>query len=279
MGRHRTVVRGLVRACHPGATAVVTALSATLLIGLRASGAVVVLATCAVLAGQLSVGWSNDWLDATRDTAVGRADKPVVAGLVSVPTLRAGALIAATACAALSWSTGLVAGSAHVLAVASAWAYNLLLKRTALSPLPYVVSFGLLPVYVALAAGRAIAGWLVVACALLGAGAHVANVLPDLEDDARTAVRGLPHRLGRRASAVLAPVLLVGATLVVVVAVGPGRTSPVRGAAGVVAVGLAVTAGVLGATRTNSRAPFSLSMAVAGVCVLLLATAGSDVVG
>jgi 4-hydroxybenzoate polyprenyltransferase len=271
------VVHGLVSASHPGPTAVVTALSATLLVGLRAPGTVLVLATCAVLAGQLSVGWSNDWVDASRDIAVARVDKPVVAGLVSVPTLRAGAVVAAVACAALSWSTGLAAGTAHVVAVASAWAYNLLLKRTALSLLPYAVSFGLLPVFLALAAGRGVPAWLVLAGALLGAGAHVANVLPDLEDDARTAVRGLPHRLGRRSSAVLAPVLLVAATLVVVV--GPGRPGAVRGAAGVVALGLAVAAGVLGATRTRSRTPFSLSMAVAGVCVLLLATAGPDVVG
>ena len=34
----------------------------------------------AVLAGQLSTGWSNDWFDAGRDTAVGRTDKPIVAG-------------------------------------------------------------------------------------------------------------------------------------------------------------------------------------------------------
>jgi 4-hydroxybenzoate polyprenyltransferase len=256
---------------------VVTALSATLLVGLRAPGTALVLATCAVLTGQLSVGWSNDWVDAARDTAVGRADKPVVAGLVSVPTLRAGAVVAAAACAALSWSTGFVAGTAHVLAVASAWAYNVLLKRTALSPLPYAVSFGLLPVFLALAAGRGIPAWLVLAGALLGAGAHVANVLPDLEDDVRTAVRGLPHRLGRQVSTVLAPVLLVAATLVVVV--GPGRPDPVRGVAGVVAVGLAVAAGVMGGIRRGSRAPFSLSMAVAGVCVLLLATSGPDVVG
>ena len=77
------VVRGLVAATHPGPTAVVTALSATLLVGLRAPGSVVALASSAVLAGQLSVGWSNDWLDAARDRAVGRTDKAVVAGLIT----------------------------------------------------------------------------------------------------------------------------------------------------------------------------------------------------
>src|SRR3712207_7375206 len=32
----------------------------------------------------------------------------------------------------------------------------------------------------------------------LGVGAHLLNVLPDLEDDAATGVRGLPHVLGPR---------------------------------------------------------------------------------
>src|SRR5665647_2951931 len=99
---HVDVVRGLVAATHPGPTAVVTALSATLLVGLRAPGSVVVLASSAVLAGPLSVGWSNDWLDAARARTVGRNGKPDVAGLVTAATVRTGALSAAAMCAVLS---------------------------------------------------------------------------------------------------------------------------------------------------------------------------------
>ena len=58
--------------------------------------------------------------------------------------------------------------------------------------------------------------------ALLGVGAHLVNVLPDLADDAATGVRGLPHRLGARRSSVLAAAVLVGATVVIVVG-APGR--------------------------------------------------------
>ena len=66
---------------------------------------------------------------------------------------------------------------------------------------PYVVCFGLLPVFVVLGCPGTPAPpwWLPVAGGLLGAGAHFANVLPDLDDDAATGVRGLPHRLGARA--------------------------------------------------------------------------------
>lgn len=269
----RRAAAGLVRASHAGPTVVVTGLSAALLASFGAPGRVVLLATAAVLSGQLSVGWSNDWLDAGRDSAVRRADKPVVAGVVRAATLRSCALLAAAACVVLSLATGLVPGAVHLAAVAGAWAYNLGVKRTVASGLPYVVSFGLLPVFLALAAGAAQVPWrLAAAGALLGGGAHVANALPDLEDDAATDVRGLPHRLGRRRSAVLAPILLVGATGLVV---GSGAA---RVAVGVVAACMAVTAGVVGAVRPESRLPFALSMAVAAVCVGLLGTAEAGVV-
>ncbi|KGM17140.1 hypothetical protein N867_09410, partial [Actinotalea fermentans ATCC 43279 = JCM 9966 = DSM 3133] len=210
------LVVGVVAASHPAPTAVVTALAVVLAVGAGAPVGTAVLVGAAVLAGQLSVGLSNDWLDAARDRAVARRDKPVVTGAVSVRAVRAAAVGAAVVCAAASWATGLLPGSLHVLAVGSAWAYNLGLKRTAASWVPYAVSFGLLPAFLVTAAGGTPPPALVATGALLGVGAHLANVLPDLEDDAATGVRGLPHRLGRRASSVLAPVLLAGGAGVVV---------------------------------------------------------------
>lgn len=269
----RTVV-ALVRATHAGPTAVVTALSAGLLASLGAPLWRGVVATSAVLSGQLSVGWSNDWIDAGRDLAVGRRDKPVVAGDVSAATLRTCAVLAAASCVVLSLATGPVPGVVHLVAVASAWTYNAGLKRTVWSWAPYAVSFALLPVFLARAAGVADVPWrLAAAGGLLGVGAHLANALPDLEDDAATGVVGLPHRLGRRAASVLAPVALVGAA---VVAAGVGGTGRVAGA-GVAAV-LAAAAGGVGVLRPRSRLPFTLSMAVAAVCVVLLATAGPTAV-
>ena len=84
--------------------------------------------------------------------------------------------------------------------------------------MPYLVAFGLLPAFVvvALPGHPAPPAWLVGAGALLGGGAHFANVLPDLADDAATGVRGLPHRLGAGRSAAAAAFLLLGATLTLV---------------------------------------------------------------
>lgn len=278
-GRPRGLVRGLVVASHFPPTVMVTAFALALSAGIGAGARTTTLVALAVLAGQLSVGWSNDWLDARRDLAVGRADKPVVTGLVTPAALRTAALVALGACVALSLATGVVPGLVHVVAVASAWSYNALLKATWWSWGPYALSFGLLAVFVVLAApgdGRP-APWAVGAAALLGVGAHVANTLPDLEDDAATGVRGLPHRLGRRASSVLAPVLL-GVAAVLVVLAPPGAPDAARAALGGAAVGLAVAAGVVGVVRPRSRAPFALSMAVAGVCVVLLVLAAPAVV-
>ncbi len=274
----RRLTRGLVLASHAAPALVVTALACALSAALGSGAAVVTLVTVAVGTGQLSVGWSNDWIDAPRDLAVHRADKPVVAGLVSARLLRGAAFTALAVCVVASLAVGVVAGAAHLVAVAGAWAYNARLKSTAWSWLPYALSFGLLAVFVVLAAPgpRVPAAWAVVAAALLGTGAHVANTLPDLEDDAATGVRGLPHRLGRRASGVLAPALLTVAVGVVVA--GPaGPPAPAAWAGGAVAVVLAVAAGVVSVVRPHSRAPFGLSMGVAVVCVVLLALSAGDI--
>ena len=221
----------LVRACHPEPTAAVTALAAALAASVDAS---VWKVGAAFLSGQLSVGWSNDWVDAERDVAVGRTDKPVVQGL-PVSTVRTAALLSATACIPLSLLLGPRAGAAHLVAVASAWLYNARLKATALSFAPYALSFGLVPSVVTLAAAghQAAPWWATAAGALLGVGAHGANVLPDLEDDVTTGVRGLPHRMGRGPTTALSGLALVAAT--VLLAVGPGAS-----ALGVLAIGLSV---------------------------------------
>ncbi|MBE1878912.1 UbiA family prenyltransferase [Myceligenerans pegani] len=274
----RALARGLLLASHAAPAAVVTGLAAALAAALGSDVPTVALVTLAVGTGQLSVGWSNDWIDAARDTAVGRTGKPVVAGLVTARDLRTAAFAALAVCVVASLTLGVPAGAAHLVAVAGAWAYNAWLKATAWSWAPYALSFGLLAVFVVLAAPgpRLPAGWAVAAAALLGVGAHVANTLPDLEDDVATGVRGLPHRLGRRASGVLAPCLLVSAAGVVVL--GPaGAPGPVEWAGGVLAAGLALAAGVTALTRPHSRAPFGLGMGVAVVCVALLALATADI--
>ncbi|UZN04549.1 UbiA family prenyltransferase [Cellulomonas sp. S1-8] len=266
----------LAQACHLGPTVVVTALCTALAVAIDARGGTVLLVLGVVLAGQLSIGWSNDWLDAERDRAVGRTDKPVVAGAVTPRTLRTAALVALASSVVISLPAGPAAVLAHAVAVAMGWAYNLGLKATAASWVPYAVAFALFPSFVVLAGpdDAVPAGWLVSVGALLGVGAHLANVMPDLEDDAATGVRGLPHRLGRRVTGVLAPTVLAVAVVVAVLG-PPGPPGAVPLVVGVVAVAVAVAAGTAGLLRARSRLPFTLALVVAALCVVVLVFGGA----
>jgi 4-hydroxybenzoate polyprenyltransferase len=269
-------VRGLVRACHPEPTAAVTAVSAALAAAVGRGVAGTVAVAAAVLAGQLSIGWMNDYLDRDRDLLSARPDKPVAVGTLDPSTVRTAMLVAAVAVVPLSLLSGLFAGSLHLVAVASAWAYNLWLKATPLSVLPYAVSFGLLPAFVTAGLpGQPVVGWLVAAGALLGAGAHFANVLPDIDDDLRSGVRGLPQRLGPARSRIAAAVLLLAAS--VVLAVGPPGPPGMLGVGAVaVAVGCGAGAALLG-RRPGSRAAFLGVLVVAAVDVALLIGSGAAV--
>lgn len=260
----------LARASHPAPTVAVTTF-AVLVAALPAGQPprTVLLVGVAVLAGQLSIGWSNDAHDVAADRAAARPDKPTVTGAVSGRTLWAASAVAALACVPASLALGTVAGLLHLLGVACGWAYNLGLKRTPASPAPYALAFALLALAVFHAAP--VADWpgadVVVAAALLGTGAHFANAAADIPDDLAAGVRGLPQRLGARRS------LLVTAGLVgvaaVVLAVGPSRPGPVG-------TGLLV-AGALGAVlagRVRTARAFPVTLVAVGLVVTGLLVGG-----
>jgi 4-hydroxybenzoate polyprenyltransferase len=175
-----------------------------------------------------------------------------------------------------SFVLGIEAGLTHLTTVASAFSYNLYLKRTAWSWLPYAVSFGLLPLVVTLSLPipRTPPLWAVAAGSLLGAGAHLTNVLPDLDDDMATGVRGLPHRMGRTTATLSALVVLSLASVIVVLG-APGAPTP-HGLVALTAVGgLVLTCCLVALTHDRSRFPFYATILIAAVDVLLLLTSGS----
>ena len=226
-----------------------------------------VLVTAAVFTGQLSIGWSNDLIDARRDRAVHRTDKPLATGALAESAVTVAVAVALLACVVLSLLCGLRSGLTHlVLGVGSGWAYNLGLKRTPWSWVPYGLAFGSLPAVVSLATSpsRLPPAWLMVAGAMLGVGAHLVNALPDLADDEATGVRGLPHLLGGRASQLIATGVLVVAS--VVAFLGPWSRPPVWCWVGLVAV-LALAA--LG-WKASGRLAFHVAIAIAAVDVVML---------
>lgn len=215
------ILLGLVRATHPVPAASVTLIVGALMLAREAKLATFMWGLAATAAGQASVGWSNDYLDRNRDAATGRREKPVVAGTVSPRVLFAAAVIAFGFSIALAVPLGGAETAVMAIAVSSAWTYNAGLKGTVFSWAPYALSFGLLPVFVWFATPEAgaPAPWIVAGASLLGIAGHLMNVLPDLESDAGSPHRGLPHRLGFRASLALACLILTSILAVVLIGV------------------------------------------------------------
>ena len=91
----------------------------------------------------------------------------------------------------------------------------------------------------------------------------VAEGLHDLDDDAATGVRGLPHRLGPRWIAPVATVVLLAATAVVVVGASPPP-------AGAVVVGVVVLALAALVVLGRGRVPFLAAIGIALVDATLL---------
>ena len=253
------LVRALWGATHPGPTLVVTVLSLALGIAAGVDPGRLVLLVVAVFSGQVSVGLSNDAIDGARDAAVGRTDKPIAGGAVAPE--RALAVAVASVVVALVLSAPLGAGllAAHALALASAWAYNAGLKSTPFSIAPFVLSFGLFPSFATLAlpAPGLAAPWASLAGAALGAAVHLTNVVRDLDDDRRTGVRGLPHRLGARASVVLAAVGIVVGAIAVLTGTDATAVGVVFFAAVLVVAAAAVTTAFV---RAPGRSVFQLTM-------------------
>ncbi|MEV5644693.1 UbiA family prenyltransferase [Streptomyces flaveolus] len=269
-------VPALVRSCHLEPTMAVTVFVTALAVaaGRGAAGSAAVAA--AVLAGQLSVGWCNDAADARRDSVCGRRDKPVATGELPPGAAAVAAGAALGLCVPLSLLSGAAAGVAHLGMVAVGWAYNLVFKHTVLSPLPYAVAFGTLPAFVTLGLPTPSwpAWWVVTAGALLGVGAHLVNVLPDIEDDLGTGVRGLPQRLGRGTCRRLAPFMMLTAVGVLVVG-PPGAVGGSSGALAALAGAVAV-AGTAVPSDIRSRWPFRAAIVVAGIAVAQMLLRGPD---
>lgn len=277
--RRRSAILLLFLSSHPGPSVAVAAMCVVLGITTLEAWRVAVVGV-AVLLGQFSVGLSNDWLDAGRDHTVGRADKPAAAGDISVVAVRNAAFVTGAMGLALTTAVGPQATIAHTLFIAAGWAYNLGLKKTALSVLPYIVGFGALPAVVTLAREDPAAPvwWAMSAGAALGVAAHFANALPDLADDRATGVVGLPHRVGSRASSLITFAALAATTAVIVFGADIGVT--ILGwftlTTETVIVG---TGAFLALTRPPGRWLFRLVILGALIAVAALAFSGGQLAG
>jgi len=201
----RSPLVGLLKASHFGPTMLVVSIT-YVLSRTQFSATDSLFIAFAVLLGQFFVGWSNDLIDFPRDKAAMRMKKPLVAETITEAKLRISigvALLGALIVSLLS-PLGVNGTAIHFLGLLSATAYNLKLKSTLLSVVPYMVSFGALPWAIYIAAGTKPPTWIVLGFVLISSAFHFLNVLKDLESDIAQGILGLPQVLGRRKSIAIA---------------------------------------------------------------------------
>jgi 4-hydroxybenzoate polyprenyltransferase len=205
-----SLIVGLLKASHFGPTVLVVTIT-YVLSRTQFSASDSLFIAFAILLGQFVVGWSNDLIDFPRDRAAKRLGKPLVAATITQSTLKISIGIALLSALIISLFSPLgVSGTAiHFLGLLSATAYNLKLKSTLLSVVPYIVSFGALPWAIYVAAGTKPPTWIVLGFVLFASAFHFLNVLKDLDSDVDQDVMGLPQVLGRQKSILIA-LLLAG---------------------------------------------------------------------
>jgi 4-hydroxybenzoate polyprenyltransferase len=247
------------RSSHPEPVVAVTAAAGLLAASSGRGARRAILATGAVFAGQLLTGWTNDLLDLELDRRAARTDKPLANGELRPAAVRRAMAAAFPAALLLSRAGGPRGIQVHGAGLALAAAYNLGLKRTPLSFVPYAGAFALLPVY---ALGKRPPAWTLAAASMMGAAAHLGQVLPDVASDRRAGVLGLPQRLGTVRSSLGVAALLSTAAALLSVATRRPATALIS------AGGAAVSPSAAAAGLANRpRLAFRLTMGAAGLLV------------
>ena len=210
-------LRAYLKAAHFGPTMLITAISFVLGTQLWWEGPAYVIAFTVFL-GQLIIGWSNDLYDYDDDVKHNRTNKPLVAGAITPEKLRRTTFIfiPIAVIANLIGPLGIKGGSVYLLGVGCGIAYNFYFKFSPLSPLPYAIALAALPASVYFAVDRTPPLWVLAGVSLLGVGFHFLNVLKDIEKDQSSSIKGLPQIVGKRASAIIAVILIACAIVVVI---------------------------------------------------------------
>ncbi len=198
---------------------------------------------------QLAIGAVNDVVDAARD-AGHKPGKPIPAGLVPMSGAWTIAVVCAVSGVALAASISVATGVLGLIVLGIGLAYDLRLKGTAASWLPFAVGIPILPVFGWLGATGSLplAFVILVPVAMLaGTALAIGNALVDVERDRAAGISSIAVALGavtagRLASALFGTIWI--ATIGTAAQAGPG--SP---ALAVIAVAGAVPAAASVAAR------------------------------
>ena len=202
-------IKAIFVATHFLPCVLVTVMTSLLAYGAGQRRSILLLAP-AVLFGQFCIGWSNDYIDRDRDRIAGRHEKPTVSGAVTAITLRNLAIISAVLSIGFSILYSQPATLVYLVAFGSAFWYNVRLKSSVLSIATFIVSFGLLPVYVGLGTAPHFipAAWIIFAMIMWSIGIHIQNVIPDFEADAKTGIKGAANYLSPTQAVVITGMVL-----------------------------------------------------------------------
>ena len=228
-----------------------------------------------LVANQYAAGALNDAVDADADAAALRG-KPIQRGVISRRAVATAAVVAGVASLGFGAALGPATFALAAVGLACAWSYDLWLKGTVWSALPFAVAVPIVPLFGYGAAGRfpAVLWWAWPIGALLAVATHLVDALPDVERDRATGVRGLATRLGvGRAAAVAAGCYAAAVAIALASGLAAGdRPVVVAGAGLAVALGLA-------ALPAGARGPGGRRVAyrllLAGMAALALGWAGA----
>jgi 4-hydroxybenzoate polyprenyltransferase len=208
---------------------------------------------------QASIGTVNDIVDLERDRGA-KPGKPLPRGLVGRPTASFVAALGLLAGLGLSALIEPRAAGVAVVGLGLGYAYDLRLKASRWSWLPFALGIGLLPVYAWLGATGsipAVFGLLLPMATLAGASLALANQLADDERDRQVGLRTAVGSLGRArawaVSALLDAVVGVGALASLVLSGAPFLfTGAADASIGLIVVGLHLGRSGLPATRERA---------------------------
>lgn len=259
-----------IRLAHPLPTALNAgvAVGLTLIAGGGASEAV--LAAITMLGVHTSIGALNDLIDLSTDR--GRAEKPLAAGAVSERAARS--VIASGAAIGLGAASLLGPLSLQIAAAGAAlgYIYDLGLKRTWASFVPFAAGVALIPLFAWSAAGREPTLEIVLLCAAAlpgGSALALQNALADYRLDTAAGMRSAVVRIGERSSRVAAGALHLAAWSIISAS---GATNPL---AQVLGGGLLVAGLALGwaSSVSTRRRGWEISALGLACCAFGLASA------
>lgn len=224
-----------------------------------------------MVALQAGIGATNDLVDAPRD-AGHKPGKPIPAGLVSRGTARLLAIGAFVGGVALAGLFGGVAGGIVALVViAVGLAYDLRLKGTAWSWLPFAVGIPILPVFGWLGATGHLPfafAILIPAAVVAGAALAIANALVDVERDLAAGSGSIAVALGATRAWSVHAALLALLGLVASASVAPLGGSAGAGLAVLVAATVPIAAAVAGRGGPPARRERAWELEAVGVAIL-----------